>query len=104
VLTVINLVYGTPAEKLEIIPKKLRELIESRPLTRFDRAHFVKCGANALEVEVVYFVLSADYNRYMDTHQAVLLDIYRWFGEQEIEFALTAPLRPIPLAPPGAKV
>ncbi len=54
---------------------------------RFDRAHFQKYGEFALIFEVVYHVLSADYNQYMDIQQSVNLKIYEDFDSNGIKFA-----------------
>jgi small-conductance mechanosensitive channel len=43
--------------------------------------------AQALEVEVVYWVLSGDYTVYMDCQQAINFAIFRAFEEEGIEFA-----------------
>jgi len=87
VLFALGATYDTPVEKLERIPALLKEIIESQELTRFDRAHFMEFGDSALNFEIVYFVLSADYNTYMDVHQAVILEIVRTFQRENIEFA-----------------
>ena len=55
--------------------------------TRFDRAHFQGYGDFALKFEIVYYVLSSDYNRYMDIQQAINLSIYQSFDEEGIDFA-----------------
>ncbi len=44
----------------------MREAVQARNGTRFDRAHFKEYGESALTFEAVYFVLSADYNLCMD--------------------------------------
>jgi small-conductance mechanosensitive channel len=36
---------------------------------------------------MVYFMLSADYNKYMDTQQEILYRIHQTFEKQGIEFA-----------------
>ena len=53
----------------------------------FDRAHFQKYGDSALIFEVVYFVLSADYNQYMDIQQQINFTIMDRFAELGIAFA-----------------
>jgi small-conductance mechanosensitive channel len=83
----VGVTYQTPLEKLENIPALLRAAVERRKQTRFDRAHFKAYGDFALTFEVVYYVLSPDYNLYMDTQQAINLEVYRRFGEEHIEFA-----------------
>ena len=87
VVFTLNTTYETPAELLERIPSIIREIVEAQPGTRFDRSHFASYGAHSLDFETVYYVLSADYNRYMDIQQAINLRIYREFGRLGIEFA-----------------
>lgn len=79
--------YGTPTEKLEAIPSMVREIVEKQPLTRFDRAHFAAFGEWSLNFEVVYYVLTPDYNAYMDIQQNINLGIHRRFKEEGIEIA-----------------
>jgi len=87
VLFTLGVTYDTPVAKLERIPVLLKEIIESQKLTRFDRAHFVGFGDSSLNFEIAYFVLSADYNTYMDVHQGVILEIVREFERESIDFA-----------------
>lgn len=82
-----GVVYQTPPDQLEAIPALVRACIEAQAKTRFDRAHFKEYGDSALVFEAVYFVLDADYNVYMDIHQAVLLALFRRLHERGIEFA-----------------
>ncbi|HEX7004459.1 MAG TPA: mechanosensitive ion channel family protein [Trueperaceae bacterium] len=80
--------FGTPRELLERIPLLLRGLIEEFPDTRFDRSHFRGFGEYSLDFETVYYVLTADYNRYMDIQQSLNLQIYDRFSQLGIDFAL----------------
>ena len=85
----VGVAYTTPVAQLEQIPGWIREFITKEKDTRFDRSHFLKHGASALEFESVYYVLTADYNRYMDIQQSINLNIHRRFGDQGIAFAVT---------------
>ena len=96
----IGVTYQTPRAKLEIIPAIMREAIEASEDTRFDRSHFKAYGTFSLNFETVYYVLTADYNRYMDIQQAVNLHIHQRFEEEEIEFAY--PTQTLFLATPDA--
>lgn len=87
VLFTLGITYQTPAGKLKRIPAIVRDAVEMQDPVRFDRAHFQKYGDFALIFEVVYYVLSPDFNLYMDIHQAINLLIYERFAEEEIEFA-----------------
>jgi len=66
----------------------LRSIVERRELVRFDRAHFASYNDWSLRFEIVYYVLSADYNVYMDIQQAINLEIYREFEKLNINFAI----------------
>lgn len=83
----IGVVYQTPPEKLEAIPGMVREIVGKQDQTRFDRAHFFKYGDSSLDFEVVYYVATGDYTRYMDVQQKINLEIFRRFREESIEFA-----------------
>ncbi len=87
VVFTIGVTYQTPREKLGKIPGIIQEAIESQPDTRFDRSHFSSYGDFALQFESVYYVLSPDYNVYMDRNQAIYLKIHQRFEEEGIEFA-----------------
>ena len=65
----------------------IREIIESRENTRFDRCFFKVFGDSALNFEAVYYILVPDFKTYGETHHAVNLEIFRRFGEEGIEFA-----------------
>jgi len=79
--------YQTPYSKVEAIPKMVEKIINSTENVRFDRAHFQKYGDYALEFEVVYNVLSPDYNIFMDIQQSINLKLYQMFEAEEIEMA-----------------
>ena len=96
----IGVTYQTPRTKLEKIPTIMREAVESAEPTRFDRSHFKAYGNFSLNFETVYFVLSADYARYMDVQQAVNLHIHQRFEEEGIEFAY--PTQTVFVASPDA--
>jgi small-conductance mechanosensitive channel len=83
----LGLTYQTPRAALQRIPAMVEQAITEQQLVRFDRSHFRGYGDFALEFENVYYVLSADYNVYMDIQQAINLRIHQLFEEAGIEFA-----------------
>ena len=87
VVFAFGVLYGTTPDQLEGIPPFVREVIEGISDTRFDRAHFKEFGDSSYNFEVVYYVLSADYNMYMDIQQSINLALCRGFAERGIEFA-----------------
>jgi small-conductance mechanosensitive channel len=89
--------YGTSLDRLKKIPAIVASLISSIPNTRFDRAHFKEFGDFSLVFEAVYYVLSADYNLYMDIQQEINFKIREKFDTLGIEFAF--PTSTVYLAP-----
>jgi small-conductance mechanosensitive channel len=83
----ISVVYDIPVEKLRQIPALLKAIVEEHQPIRFDRAHWLSYEESGLSFEVVYFVLSSDYNEYMDIQQSINLRIFEAFGKLGIAFA-----------------
>ena len=82
-----SVTYETPVEQVEQIPALIRQIVESQPDTRFDRSHFAKHAAASLDYETVYYVLSADFNKYMDIQQTINLRLHRELQQRGVEFA-----------------
>lgn len=83
----LGVTYETPLEKLREIVPLIRRILEKRDGVRFDRAHFAKYGPYSLDFEVVYYVLSPDFGRYMDIQQDVNFQIHEAFEALGVEFA-----------------
>lgn len=79
--------YDTSPELAEQIPQIIREVVQAQPLARLDRTHFASFGESALNFETVYYILSGEYNAFMDTQQAINLGLMRRFAELGIQFA-----------------
>jgi small-conductance mechanosensitive channel len=96
----IGVVYQTSYEKLIMIPKIIKDIINKQEQTRFDRAHFKEYGSYSLNFEIVYWIENPDYNIYMEIQQAINLDIFQQFEKKGIEFAY--PSQSIYINPPPA--
>ena len=83
----VGVIYETPGEKLRKIPAIIEEIITSIPDLEFSRAHFKSFDDWALTFEVVYFVLTRDYDLYMDTRQKINLALKERFEKEGIEMA-----------------
>ncbi|NNK62473.1 MAG: mechanosensitive ion channel family protein [Gemmatimonadetes bacterium] len=83
----IGVVYDTPTPVLRRIPTLIREAVESRENARFDRSHLKSFGASSIDFETVYYMEVPDYAAYMDTQQAINLELLERFGAEDIEFA-----------------
>jgi small-conductance mechanosensitive channel len=84
---VVGAAYGTPRALVQAIPGLIRAAVEEQKQVRFDRSHFRGYGDSSLDFETVYYVLSPDYNIFMDIQQAINLRIMERFEEQGIAFA-----------------
>jgi len=83
----LGVIYQTTLQQLKEIPGIIRNTVENVNDTLFDRAHFSSYGDFSLIFEVVYYVLSSDYNKYMDIQQEINFKIKEEFEERGIEFA-----------------
>ncbi len=83
----LGVTYETGLEQLEEIPTLIKTIITGIEKARFDRAHFAAYGDFSLNFEVVYYVLSGDFNLYMDLQQQINLEIKKAFEARGIEFA-----------------
>ncbi len=79
--------YETPIEQVGALGGVVRDIITGIEQTRFDRAHFQKFGESSLDFEVVYIVLSSDFNVYMDIQQRINLELMKACAERDIHFA-----------------
>lgn len=82
-----GVVYQTSLEKLKLIDKIIKEIIREQPRARLDRVHFKEYGDFSLNFEVVYYVTNPEFGVYMDVQEAINLEMFRRFKEEDIEFA-----------------
>jgi small-conductance mechanosensitive channel len=82
-----GVVYQTSLQQLKEIPGMIKKAIEKIENTGFDRAHFSSYGNFSLDFEIVYYVMSGDYNKYMDIQQNINFAIKEEFEKHGIEFA-----------------
>ena len=83
----IGVVYQTPLNQLQEIPKIIKGIITNTNDAIFDRAHFLSFGDFSLIFEIVYYVVGGDYNKYMDIQQQINFAIKEEFEKRKIEFA-----------------
>ena len=87
VLFQLGVTYQTTSKQVKEIPLIIRNVIKNTKEATFDRAHFSSYGDFNLVFEVVYYVLSRDYNKYMDIQQEINFAIKEQFEKRNIEFA-----------------
>lgn len=77
----------TPLQKLKKIPNIVSEIIEKAELADFDRVHFREIGDFSHNFEVVYYMKSKDYVKYLDTQQEINYAIIEAFEKEDIKMA-----------------
>lgn len=82
-----GVVYETPTKKMRKIPKIVAEIFSKVNDADLDRVHFKAFNDFSLDYEVVYFVNTNDYTKYMDIQQNVNLDLKERFEKEKIEMA-----------------
>ncbi len=83
----IGVTYQTPLRQVKEIPVLIKSIVQAQKLTEFDRSHFSSYSESSLDFETVFYVLSAEFNVYMDIQQAINLRIFEEFQDRGIEFA-----------------
>jgi small-conductance mechanosensitive channel len=82
--------YDTPLKKLKKIPDIIKNIINTENIDyvdRLDRVHFTEFGDFSLNFEIVYFVKSNDYAKYLNTQQEINFAIKEAFEKEGIEMA-----------------
>lgn len=96
--------YGAAAKDVQAIVTAVRKHIQAMDKARFDRAHLLQFAERGLEFEVVYYVLSADYNVYMDLQQDINLAIMQAVHGHGLEFGRSEMRVHPPMSNPAATV
>ena len=78
---------STPPQLAAKVPAAIGEIIKRRDQVRFDRAHLKTVDQNWIEYEIVYTMLDANFDLYMDTQQAINLEAMQMFADMGISMA-----------------
>ncbi len=98
----LGVTYQTESKLLGEIPEIVKNIIDATDDVQIDRGHFSGFGDFSLDFEFVYYVLSADYNVYMDRQQEIFFNVHKQFEQKKIEFAY--PTQTIQFASPSMPV
>lgn len=84
---ILGIAYDTPHDKLIKIPKIIEGAIIPRDNVAFLRAHLTKFADSSINYEVIYTIDTPDFTFYLDTQQAVNLEILNRFQLEGIALA-----------------
>lgn len=79
--------YSTSSAKLKKINKIVSDIIKGMKNLTLDRVHFKEFGDFSLVYEVVYYINTNDYNKYMDAQQEINFKIKEKFEKEKISMA-----------------
>jgi len=79
--------YDTPSKKLRKIPEMVRKIIDDKDLAKVERIHFKEFGNFSLNFDIVYYINSKDYAKFMDVQQIINFEIKEAFEKEGIEMA-----------------
>ncbi len=82
--------FDNPPELAEKIPVLIRQIIETQPDVRFDRAHFKNFTPHSMHFDIVYFMVKPNYGLYMDTQQRINLALLKELGKLGVSFSQPA--------------
>lgn len=75
----------TPVKKLKKIPEIITEVINKTKITQIDTVHFRQFGAFSFDFNVVYYVTTGNYTKYLDIQQKINFGILEEFAKEKIE-------------------
>jgi MscS family membrane protein len=73
----VGLRYDTSAEQMRVVIDNIRALLETHPNTERDstRVRLIRLGPSSLDIELIAYVVAADWNQFLQIQEALLLAI-----------------------------
>jgi small-conductance mechanosensitive channel len=87
IVLTLKVIAETPVEKLKKIPDIIANILKDVKLADLDRVHLKQLGDFSIDFEVVYYIKTGDYNKYMDIQQQINYGIIEEFAKEQIELA-----------------
>ena len=84
---IIRVAPNTPLEKLKYIPQLIEKTIRGCKSAEFEMVHFKEIGPFSYNFEVVYYINTGDYSKFLDIHEKVNFALKETFEKEKIEFA-----------------
>lgn len=86
IVSQFGITYETDYEKVKQVPTIVKDIFDTLE-GRLDRVHFTTFADSALIFEVVYYVETADYTKFLDIQQEFNFALMERFAAQGIDFA-----------------
>lgn len=82
-----SVTYQISRHLLAGLPRQIKQIVETTEGCRFDRCHVATYGATSIDLELVYYVLSASFVDHMNVKQNIYLSVHEMFEKNHIDFA-----------------
>jgi small-conductance mechanosensitive channel len=84
VITKIGVATETPHAVLKELPSLFKKIIEGQENATFDRSNLAEFNDYTFDYEIVYHIESADFTLYMNTKEAIYLEIIKRLQEKNV--------------------
>ena len=95
VVLTLPLTYANDPDTLALIPEELKAVVAAEKKCRFDHALLIEFGANAINLELMFHVQSADVETMNAARHRVMIGALRRLRELDVQFNYPVP-PPIP--------
>jgi small-conductance mechanosensitive channel len=85
IVFVVHVAYNTPFEKLKKVHKLIEEIIGRIEWAKLDMIHFKEIGDSSFDFEIVYYMQTPDYSKYLNTQEKINFAIVEAFQKEGIE-------------------
>ena len=79
--------YGTPTEKMKKIPDMIAKIVDKEKMADYGRTHFYEFGALSLNYKLMFYMVTGEYDDYLDTRQSISLAMKEVFEKEGISMA-----------------
>jgi len=87
IVLTLKVIAETPIEKLKKIPEILANILKDINMADLGRVHLKQLGDFSIDFEVVYYIKTGDYDKYMDIQQQINYGILEEFEKEKIGLA-----------------
>jgi small-conductance mechanosensitive channel len=87
IVLTLKVIAETPIKKLKKIPEIIASILKDIKMADLGRVHLKQLGDFSIDFEVVYYIKTGDYDKYMDIQQQINYGILEEFEKQKIGLA-----------------
>ncbi|TRO50273.1 mechanosensitive ion channel family protein [Candidatus Bathyarchaeota archaeon] len=87
IVLTLKVIAETPIKKLKKIPEIIANILKDIKMADLGRVHLKQLGDFSIDFEVVYYIKTGDYDKYMDIQQQINYGILEEFEKEKIGLA-----------------